>query len=84
MPIYEYLCDTCGNKFEKLVRRSDGDMLEAGCPSCSGVSHKQDYSRFAAHASAGGASASEGACGMGQSFGCGGGMCGAPGMCSRN
>ena len=22
MPIFEYLCDDCGNKFEKLVRRS--------------------------------------------------------------
>ena len=79
MPIYEYLCDTCGNKFEKLVRRSaDGDALEAGCPSCAGKSRKQDYSTFAAHASGGSSAAPA------QSFGCGGGMCGNPGMCGRN
>ena len=28
MPIFEYLCDDCGNKFEKLVRRS----AEAAAP----------------------------------------------------
>ena len=79
MPIYEYLCESCGKKFEKLVRRStDGDALEAGCPGCSGTSRKQDYSTFSAHAS-GGASAAPA-----QSFGCGGGMCGNPGMCGRN
>jgi putative FmdB family regulatory protein len=33
MPIFEYLCDDCGNKFEKLVRRSaEADGVE--CPSC--------------------------------------------------
>ena len=39
MPIYEYLCQDCGNKFEKLVRRTD-DAMEAGCPSC-GQKHLQ-------------------------------------------
>jgi putative FmdB family regulatory protein len=29
MPIFEYLCDGCGTKFEKLVRRSDDSTL---CP----------------------------------------------------
>ncbi len=29
MPIFEYLCDGCGTKFEKLVRRSeDAALLE--------------------------------------------------------
>ena len=32
MPIYEYKCQDCGTKFEKLVRRSEGPELE--CPSC--------------------------------------------------
>ena len=28
MPIYEYICDDCGTKFEKLVRRNQiGDRL---------------------------------------------------------
>jgi len=33
MPIYEYLCQDCGTKFEKLVRRS-ADAPETECPSC--------------------------------------------------
>ena len=80
MPIYEYLCESCGRKFEKLVRRStDGDALEAGCPGCSGAGRKQDYSTFSAHASSGGTSAASA-----PAMGCGGGMCGNPGMCGRN
>ena len=32
MPIFEYLCDDCGTKFEQLVRnRASNDVL---CPSC--------------------------------------------------
>jgi len=47
MPIFEYLCDDCGTKFEKLVRRADDKVL---CPHC-GESHLQtQYSTFAAHA----------------------------------
>ncbi len=49
MPIYEYLCQDCGNKFEKLVRRTD-DALEAGCPSCGQKHLQQEYSTFAARA----------------------------------
>ena len=33
MPIYEYLCESCDTKFEKLVRRAE-DVLESGCPKC--------------------------------------------------
>ena len=28
MPIFEYLCEDCGNKFEKLVRRSASKWRE--------------------------------------------------------
>jgi putative FmdB family regulatory protein len=31
MPIYEYLCDDCGSKFEKLVRSSQASA-EVECP----------------------------------------------------
>ena len=31
MPIYEYRCEACGDKFEKLLRRSE-DAMESGCP----------------------------------------------------
>jgi len=47
MPIFEYVCEDCGNKFEKLVRRPGAD--EVLCPSC-GQSHlEQQFSSFAAH-----------------------------------
>lgn len=76
MPIYEYLCESCGDKFEKLVRRSE-EALEAGCPSCGRKQLKQEYSTFAAR----GGSANEAAPSMGS---CPAGMCGTPGMCGRN
>jgi putative FmdB family regulatory protein len=78
MPIYEYLCESCGNKFEKLVRRSD-DVLGSGCPSCGQKHLKQEYSTFAAL----GASESSRAA-PAQMGGCPGGMCTNPGMCGRN
>lgn len=80
MPIYEYSCDSCGSKFEKLVRRSE-EVLESGCPSCGDKHLTQEYSTFSAHA----ASSSGTACASGADMGsCGGGMCGAPGLCGRN
>lgn len=32
MPIFEYVCKKCGNKFEKLQKGSAGE--ECGCPTC--------------------------------------------------
>lgn len=78
MPIYEYLCESCGNKFEKLVRRSE-DVLESGCPSCGQKHLKQEYSTFAARA--GSESSRPGPSEMG---GCPSGMCSSPGLCGRN
>ncbi|NLH51123.1 MAG: zinc ribbon domain-containing protein [Myxococcales bacterium] len=40
MPIYEYTCDDCGHRFEKLVRSAD--PAAPACPSCqSAKTHKQ-------------------------------------------
>ena len=52
MPIFEYLCEDCGNKFEKLVRRSASENGANGvaCPSCGQEHLKQQFSTFAAHA----------------------------------
>jgi putative FmdB family regulatory protein len=76
MPIFEYKCDDCGTKFEKLVRRSaDADAMR--CPSC-GTDHlTTEYSTFAARAHSGPKSSPEPAAG------CGGGMC-QGGMCGMN
>jgi putative FmdB family regulatory protein len=38
MPLYEYLCDACGHKFEKIQKFSD--PLETTCPKCGGTVHK--------------------------------------------
>ena len=74
MPIFEYLCDDCGNKFEKLVRRSaEADGVE--CPSC-GHSHvTTQVSSFAARTSAGTQDSMPS---------CPSGMCATPGLCGRN
>jgi putative FmdB family regulatory protein len=73
MPIFEYLCEDCGNKFEKLVRRSDG----VRCPSCGQEHLKQQFSTFSAHAN--GASHSQDAMPS-----CSSGMCRTPDLCGRN
>jgi len=77
MPIYEYLCQDCGNKFEKLVRRSD-NALENACPSCGQKHLQQEYSTFAARATEGSSAPSP----MGGGYPSG--MCQNPGMCGRN
>jgi len=76
MPIFEYQCDDCGNKFEKLVRRS-AEANAVRCPSC-GTDHlTTQYSTFAAHAHSAPSAAScaqpSGGCGA---TACQGGMCG--------
>jgi putative FmdB family regulatory protein len=76
MPIYEYRCEDCGTKFEKLVRRAaDGPSVE--CPSCGQKHLKQELSTFAAHAGNGNAKSAE-------APSCPSGMCSNPGMCGMN
>ena len=43
MPIYEYVCKQCDNRFEKLVRASTA----VECPSCKGTSLEKQFSVFA-------------------------------------
>ena len=38
MPLYEYECDACGHRFEKIQKFSD--PLEDTCPKCGGHVHK--------------------------------------------
>ena len=44
MPIYEYLCEDCGARFEKLVRHPGID--EMVCPSCGKDRLSQQVSSF--------------------------------------
>ncbi|MSV34617.1 MAG: zinc ribbon domain-containing protein [Bryobacterales bacterium] len=74
MPIFEYLCDDCGTKFEKLVRRA-AESADVGCPSCGQTHVTTQVSSFAARAN-----------GAKQDTmpSCPAGMCGNPGFCGRN
>ncbi len=74
MPIFEYRCQDCGVRFEKLIRR-DADIETLACPSCEGQRLEKELSTFAAHASGGAPAAQPGPCGQ---------MCPTPGMCGRN
>lgn len=75
MPIYEYKCEKCETRFEKLVRRA-ADENELACPQCGERHLSQEYSTFSARAN--GATAEQ------QGPSCPGGMCRTPGMCGMN
>jgi len=75
MPIYEYKCQDCGTKFEKLVRRSEG--AELVCPSCGQKHLEQELSTFAAHSAAPSPASEAPMCPSG-------GPCPTPGMCAMN
>jgi putative FmdB family regulatory protein len=75
MPIYEYRCQDCGTKFEKLVRRST-ETAELECPSCGQRHLNQELSTFAAHANGSPKSSDMPVCPSGR--------CTNPGMCGMN
>ena len=76
MPIYEYQCEDCNAKFEKLVRRA-AEASEVNCPSCGQTHLKQQYSTFSAHANGTTSSRAD-------VPSCPGGMCSNPGVCGMN
>lgn len=51
MPIYEYRCDSCGERFEELVRTGDDEGLLA-CPKCGSKKAARQPSVFSARAAA--------------------------------
>ncbi|MSV30109.1 MAG: zinc ribbon domain-containing protein [Bryobacterales bacterium] len=75
MPIFEYRCEDCGTKFEKLMRRA-GEAAP-GCPSCGGEHADQQFSTFSARANGAPVRAEAPAA-------CPSGRCGNPGMCGMN
>jgi len=74
MPIFEYRCDDCGNKFEKLVRRN-AEADGAECPSCGRDHVTTQVSSFTARTN-----------GIAKDVlpACASGMCATPGLCGRN
>lgn len=74
MPVYEYHCPNCGQRFEELKRMEDRGS--AVCPKCGGQADKA-LSRFAAVI--GSCCASDGDCGSSSGSCCSGGSCGCGG-----
>jgi putative FmdB family regulatory protein len=66
MPIYEYICQDCGEKYEKFVRSSLA-KIELKCPSCGSAQAKKAFSVFGTRSSGSqslaGAASSAAACG---------------------
>jgi putative FmdB family regulatory protein len=75
MPIYEYRCEDCGTKFEKLVRRQ-ADVPGLECPSCGQKHLQQELSTFAAQTGNGSRAAEVPVCPSGR--------CSTPGLCGMN
>lgn len=70
MPIFEYACNQCEQRFEKLLRKSD---QEVDCPKCQSQDLRKLFSTFASSV---GGTDSQDFCPPG---GCG--ACPNPGMC---
>lgn len=45
MPIYEYICQDCGEKYDKFVRSSLA-KIELKCPKCGSTQAKKAFSVF--------------------------------------
>jgi putative FmdB family regulatory protein len=79
MPIFEYKCGDCGNKFE-VLHKSAANQNEVLCPVCESKNHKKLLSTFSASTGGShdfeGPSCADGSCGMPAGGGCPGGMCG--------
>jgi putative FmdB family regulatory protein len=74
VPIYEYTCQGCETKFEKLVRTmsSKDDAQTIPCPKCGSTKTARSFSVFAVGAEQAKSSPAPGMCGR----------CGGPGPCA--
>ncbi len=73
MPIYEYRCEDCGQRFERLIRNVE-DRSALACPACGGGRLHTELSLFATRRSTAAVSASAPMCPAG-------GPCPTPGAC---
>ena len=72
MPIYEYLCDDCGEHYERIVMNGNTKIT---CPKCESSKKTIQLSVFAAPAN-GGKSSGGPSSATGSGGGCCGGGCG--------
>lgn len=75
MPIYEYACKSCGERFEKLIRTMNSSEKIA-CPKCGSAQTARALSVFAVGAEGAGRPSAGGDAPPG----CG--RCGGPGPCA--
>ena len=80
MPVFEYKCTNCNNKFE-VLHKSSINTEEVTCPNCNSSKNKKLFSAFNASvesSSYSGSSCSTGNCGVPEPVagGCASGMCG--------
>ncbi|MBN1844598.1 MAG: zinc ribbon domain-containing protein [Sedimentisphaerales bacterium] len=74
MPIYEFVCERCGHRFERLVA-STRQSAGWDCPQCRG-STRRAWSVFAAHTRGTAACGQRPQdCSVARQGGCGGGSC---------
>jgi len=64
MPVYEYCCDECGEKFELFVRSSSQKKTPT-CPECGSERVRKAISLFGVGGTGGGARTSAASCGSG-------------------
>lgn len=67
MPIYEYLCQDCQKRYERLVLSGNGDLA---CPHCGGKKAALQFSVFSAPRSESSAESAAPSCGC-SAGGCG-------------
>jgi putative FmdB family regulatory protein len=67
MPLYEYRCAGCEERFERYVRSWGEDVA---CPGCGGASVEKQFSTFAFTGAGAGVDSAGGGCGCGRG-GCG-------------
>ncbi len=78
MPIYEYQCKSCGERFEKLIRTiTSTQEPKADCPKCGSAQTSRALSVFAVGGEGAGKSSSSSASDAPMC-----GRCGGPGPCA--
>lgn len=73
MPIYEYVCDDCGERYERIVMSRTQPIA---CPKCASAKHTLQLSVFAAPSNGSKSAASSSSAPNSGGPCCGGGGCG--------
>jgi putative FmdB family regulatory protein len=74
MPMYEYGCQSCNTRFDRL-RRMDQDDADVACPRCESAMVQRRLSVFASHSRDAAGVSSAATAPMASGGGCCGGSC---------